>query len=189
MRESTSILMGYVFGILLLGGLVVGFGFYLVRSLTEKQSMKGVASAVLPLIKDCREDPNKEIVVRGKVLAWDVAANGEHAVAVQGRIPDKAGEIEAGTDVTVFLISEKRRQVGVWVPSGRSISGEEYRNASPAYSVEVRIHVAYWPQMKPVGVHSLTVYPPKYLSETYSDGIGDVNGAIASWIASLKRGG
>lgn len=133
------------------------------------------------LISDCKEmgdatPISSPITVHGKILVWNMM--GDYRSGANVMLPQELQAISSDRKITVFMVLREREVlVGRYTLSGQ-----------PAYRRYVDVCVAYWPETKAVGMHSvLGAEPPSSRPVRHSPEYGDYNEPIAKWIQALGR--
>jgi len=139
----------------------------------EEATQRAIMNEVRDLFSNCRFAGNK-IEIIGKVLVWDMDYNSESAVNYKLKIASIA-KSSSDKPVTVFMLKERSEKVGNYSISGQS-----------AYRKYVDIAVAYWPEKKAVGFHSIVSEDPRsWRPVRDKPEYGDVYGPVVTWIDSL----
>jgi hypothetical protein len=120
------------------------------ESLAERAQLEEIGKSVLSRVDICRRfGDSAPIVLKGRALIWDFAANG--LSLLNADLGEELAARSTDTQITVFvLIDVHDYEVGQY-----SITG------TPGYATSARMAVIYWPQRKPAGVTPwVTVNPP-----------------------------
>jgi hypothetical protein len=154
------------------GGLI----WWGVASHKETKRQRAIVEEVRPLIEKCKKIGNTDISVRGKCLVWDMATNDRSDV--HGMLYNVMKGSSSDNPLTVFMVLPERN-----VMVGRySVSDE------PAYRQYMDICVVYWPEKKPVGMHSIVSKEPRSSRPVENNPeYGDPNAPIAKWINLLSQ--
>jgi hypothetical protein len=160
-----------------LGGIVVWcvtLSHYATVAQKGTMAQRSIVDDVKGLIENCRNAGDKVTIV-GKALVWDMendSPSGAHhmlSVSLKAKSTDKS--------ITVFMVIRRTKEgVGTY-----SISGQL------AYRQYTDIAVAYWPEKKPAGFHSVGAEPPSRRSVRDTPEYGNPDVPIARWIESLPR--
>lgn len=148
-----------------------------ISAYSENRQQRRLVDEVRGLVDACKSQPAPaSIAMRSKALVWDVRSDSRSGA--HGRLPSELRVTGKDERATVFLVlGERTEQVGTY-----SISRQ------PAYREYIDVCVAYWPEGKAVGVHSVVSRDPRSRRPVqHSPEYGDPNEPIATWVASLPR--
>jgi hypothetical protein len=151
-------------------GIVIWYGNV---SHKETVAQRAIVNEVRGLVDACRNSGDA-VTIAGKVLVWDMRADSRSGA--HGMLPGTLKAASIDRPITVFMVMGQRdEKVGTY-----SISGQ------PAYRQYMDVAVAYWPEKKPVGFHSVVSREPRSSRPVQqTPEYGDPNEPIARWIASL----
>jgi len=145
-------------------------------SRVETERQKEIVNSVRPLIHECKNVGDISISILGKCLVWDMTKNSRSDA--HAKLSRELRASSSDNQITVFMVMPERNVlVGHY-----SISGE------PGYRQYVDVLVAYWPEKRAVGMHSVVSKEPAS-SRPVQDvpEYGDSSEKIARWINSLPR--
>jgi len=140
------------------------------------QSQKEIVQQLRPLIAQCMRLGDEEIAVRGKCLVWDI--HGDRLSQADRYLPENLKATGNDKQLTVFMVAVRKNVlVGRYSASKRG-----------AYRQFVDVYVAYWPQKRAVGAHSLVTQPPPNVRKVQARAeYGHPGPTIAHWIKRLPR--
>ena len=147
----------------------------------ESELQQMIGEEIFPQLEDHKSFTSSDhIVIRGKVLVWDLDSNSRSNI--NNKLPKQLRPLSSKDILTVFLVSEKNVHVGYYSVSGK-----------PAYRQDAYVDVVYWPSKESVGSHyikggdpeQVRTPPPWPFHKFIGAGYGDCTKAVANWIKGL----
>lgn len=157
----------------------------------EEEAKKAIINEMKPVLDKCSK--LNPIYIEGKCLIWDMRENSSEACG----LPEHMRASSSDSPITIIMVTPtKQRVVGHYAP--KSVLGSLARpdllppstpspDAPKAVRLYLDLHVAYWPEKKAGGKHSIVINPPDEIDYSASKVYGAVCEPIAQWIMNLPQ--
>jgi hypothetical protein len=148
-KRLKSILLSEWFWLIVMLILLFSFDWiYKKRMSQDIQRCQSIVSQVQYLVDECKKIENEKISIRGKCLVWDLEKD-TLCKEIQYKLPVKLREKFSSSQLTVFMI----------LPVRKETVGQYSISKQPGYRRFWDVCVVYWPDRKPIGMHSFVSEP------------------------------